>query len=110
MVEATSETHVAAHIETDAEKQRRKLKETMESIERSKKLLAHIKEVSQETEDTTRKTKEQAATALASAKRVVNRKAKQAMKYEGELKVLTAKPLNEIKEDEDYGDESDEDY
>ena len=105
MVESASETHIETHIETDAEKQRRKLKETMESIERSKKLLAHMKTVSQETEDTMQKTKQQATTALASAKRVVNRKAKQVSKYEGELKVLTAEPLDMIREDEDCDDE-----
>ena len=76
----------------------------MESIERSKALLAHMKQVREETTDTLEKTKQQAEKALVSAKKVVARKEKHIMKYEGEIKIRTAKPLDVIEEDEDCDD------
>ena len=76
----------------------------MESIERSKALLAHMKQVREETTDTLEKTKQQAEKALVSAKKVVAKKEKHIMKYEGEIKIRTAKPLDVIEEDEDCDD------
>ena len=95
--------------ETDAEKQRRKLKETMESIERSKKLLANIKKTNEETTATMEKTKQDATVALSTAKRVVVRQTNKVKRYEDKIRIATAEPLDVIGEDEDVGDNEDED-
>ena len=98
------ESKTQSTTETDAEKQRRKLKETMESIERSKALLSHMKKVNEETADTMEKTKQQATKALVSAKKVVTRKERHIRKYEGEIKKAEEGPLDMIREDEDCDD------